>query len=184
MRPLTVMLTAISAALAPQVPAQDLSPAAPIREAVSRIRADMRAMATAIESYYVDCNAYPAWVSADSSESIVQGNSVLAAMPTFRRGILPPGGRCVIPLTLTTPIAYITSLVPDPFNPDVPSTFAYYTDGPGWILLSPGPDGDFDVNPRTVYKSELAQPSAELLVLSYDPTNGTISDGDLWRVRQ
>ena len=77
----------------------------------------------------------------------------------------------------------------------------YYKDTNGWILGSFGPNTDQDdsgnlewiVNGEieTVYNSAVSQPAETLLVgegptgsYTYDPTNGTVSDGDLWRVKQ
>ena len=118
-------------------------------------------------------------------------------------------------VTLTTPIAYITSYFPDPFADTQGITFRYYTDERGWILGSFGPDvdeagggdlywtavDDFDPDDKaansveTAYDSQVAQPSDILLTaasdgqegrnaFTYDPTNGTVSQGDVWRVKQ
>lgn len=64
--------------------------------------------------------------------------------------------------------------------------FRYYTDGNGWIVISVGPDGDYDFDPVKYYNSSIIQPSYELLCIAvtYDPTNGTISNGDVYRVKQ
>jgi hypothetical protein len=65
--------------------------------------------------------------------------------------------------------------------------------GVGWITISPGPDGDYDLTTSyTVYNPRWAQPSPQLLTgttpkgaaFTYDPTNGLISGGDVWRVKQ
>ena len=62
--------------------------------------------------------------------------------------------------------------------------YAYYTGGYGWILISAGRDGDYDIVPERDYDGRVKQPSERILLLSYDPTNGLESDGDLWRVKQ
>jgi prepilin-type N-terminal cleavage/methylation domain-containing protein len=105
---------------------------------------------------------------------------------------------------LTTPISYITSYFPDPFADQKGSTFAYYADTNGWIVWTCGPDGDQGQTTDlgavsgsgpavdTVYQSTIAQPSPTLNAGSrasgeaytYDPTNGTVSPGDVWRVKQ
>jgi hypothetical protein len=63
----------------------------------------------------------------------------------------------------------------------------------GWMLVCPGPDGDYDLADEwDVYNPAVAQPSRHLLggtnkrgsALTYDPTNGTVSNGDIWRVKQ
>jgi hypothetical protein len=115
--------------------------------------------------------------------------------------------------TLTTPKAYIRSYPVDYFSTPRGATFAYWSvfyrkpdpsgrivgvDSPtshgGWILVSPGPDRKYDILPDDwdVYNPAVAQPTVRLLTgtnkrgraFTYDPTNGTISDGDIWRVKQ
>jgi len=115
-------------------------------------------------------------------------------------------------MTLTTPVAYITAYSRDPFSPQSKATFVYWSvcpgqadpsgkvlppdyraTGIGWILVSPGPDGDYDLaNEWDVYDPTVSQPSLRLLAgtnkkgsaFTYDPTNGTVSNGDIWRVKQ
>jgi len=83
---------------------------------------------------------------------------------------------------LTTPVAYAASLLSDPFAPEEAAPFAYYTDGEKWILISPGPDGDYDINPKRDCDFSLSQPTTHILLMMYDPTNGTKhSDGDIVR---
>ncbi|MCX7018499.1 MAG: hypothetical protein NTY46_05795 [Candidatus Sumerlaeota bacterium] len=142
-----------------------------VRSKVSRTRADMRSMATALESYYVDYNAYPA--------------STVDATKTMRPS--PPASKpvpCFKSPNLTTPIAYITQHMPDSFAEKPGLTFGYLAKGNGWILVSPGPDMKFDIN-WEVYDPAVAQPSIDLISkYTYDPTNGTVSVGDIWRVKQ
>ncbi|MBN1900198.1 hypothetical protein JW926_02580 [Candidatus Sumerlaeota bacterium] len=108
--------------------------------------------------------------------------------------------------TITTPQAYLTSYFGDPFADTKGCVFAYYKDTNGWIVASFGPDTDEnDEDPivgdigfstpytvETRYDSRIAQPS-ELLVTgdgqsgeacTYDPTNGTVTSGDIYRVKQ
>jgi len=67
--------------------------------------------------------------------------------------------------------------------------FLYATDGKsGWVLWSGGPDGVNDL-PGADLPRILHEPSKKglwdvLLQHAYDPTNGTISRGDIWRVSQ
>lgn len=64
--------------------------------------------------------------------------------------------------------------------------YRYFPKDDGWILISTGPDGDYDIDPESGYDPNIPQPSPHLMALAgtYDPTNGTESDGDLWRVKQ
>ena len=154
---------------------------ASIRSKNSRVLAEHRTIATAIESYHVDRNAYPRMASRQYGDRAFD----------FVMGV-PVSG--VLSKSITTPVAYLsTSLMFDPFmlkNADAPlderlytyqviseyqrwnpeSTFwpkarEYYGE---WRLGSVGPDQVFDhsfIN------------SAQLL---YDPTNGLISLGNIW----
>ena len=68
-----------------------------------------------------------------------------------------------------------------------PHTFAYWApEEGGWILLSTGPDGRFDLDFDTLkeaYDPRFTTPTALLLHYTHDPTNGTRSSGDLWHMR-
>ncbi len=149
------------------------------RSKVSRCKADMRSLATAIEAYCVDNNLYP--------------------YPGGPNGYpeIPPVSdpfETHIPTRLTTPIAYITSLIEDPFKQSVQlDETRHYNYGERnyfilmgnetdlnaycelfasglstrvrWYLLSHGPDLDHD------------DPEGNPAI--YDPTNGTVSNGDI-----
>jgi prepilin-type N-terminal cleavage/methylation domain-containing protein len=157
---------------------------AQIRSKVSRAKSDLRSIATAVESYYVDNNHYmPFTVEV--------------------RGLL---GEQQIHL-LTTPVAYISSIPQDVFqaskpqrpptmSPDDPCAAKYYDDwyGPypryflystntfllngetGWTVRCMGPDLDFDLV-GCPSDHDISQP----LNAKYDPTNGTVSNGDILR---
>lgn len=213
---------------------------------VTRVRAEMRSLARAIEDYYVDHSMYPAWgAGADGPGGTVTYNYSLAPrakadeprrswyftrktngrlvwyekipnpnhpadQPNFALNGQAPDRRFA---TLTTPKAYTPSYPTDYFSAPRGATFAYWstfpgqkdpsgrivgkdspTGGVGWILVSPGPDCKHDILPDDwdVYDPRVAQPSKRLLAgtnkrghaFTYDPTNGSISDGDIWRVKQ
>ncbi len=165
------------------------------RAKVSRVKADLRTLATAIEAYYVDYNRY-----------------------VWNDGVFN-----VVPKELSTPLAYLTSTkLIDPFsdkeNDPVHGELArYYTymlivhysevnaylasghgapveavDAPGfnpgafrryggWRLASNGPDRKYQIlgapadpfnpNPAVLQGADVP----------YDPTNGTVSKGNLLR---
>jgi prepilin-type N-terminal cleavage/methylation domain-containing protein len=156
---------------------------AQIRAKVARTKADMNTLATAIEAYAVDHNAYPRMAHwkfySDPAYDIVKESRV--------QGILSR--------VLSTPVAYVpVAPVPDPFmahasmapvdeqqmtyqvipeyvrnNPRSqfwPAAEAYYG---RWRLGSVGPDLRFD------------HAFANSAQLDYDPTNGSISPGNIWR---
>ncbi|HPK03668.1 MAG TPA: prepilin-type N-terminal cleavage/methylation domain-containing protein [Candidatus Sumerlaeota bacterium] len=132
---------------------------AQVRSKVSRVRADIRSLATGIESYYVDNNIYPAQASSNPQDGAYGANSTvtnasqnLRNMPTFRLRVLVQGSnpqRWDIN-TLTTPVSYITSYFSDPFADSKGATFSYSRDSfnrDGWIVWSYGPDTDERVTP-------------------------------------
>jgi len=69
---------------------------AQVRSKVSRVRADMRTIVTAMEAYFTDNNGYPLHVD-------------------FPDPPIPPNFRPWF-AALTTPVAYITSMPTDPFT--------------------------------------------------------------------
>jgi prepilin-type N-terminal cleavage/methylation domain-containing protein len=168
---------------------------AQVRSKVSRTKADIRTLATALEAYAVDHDVYP---------------------PVFNP---PQVSRLDRLKPLTTPISYISSIFPDIFNNsdqdqagtstdtppgrmvpakeirivvywappwldlvmDMPAYESVFGEMQGewgtkgdWFLLSFGPDAIYDINAGT-------WPST---VHIYDPTNGTVSRGDIIRTRK
>jgi len=167
------------------------------RSKVSRVKADLRTAATAIESYAVDWNRPPPGV---------QELSINLNDP--RSGAVLRG---VVWTRLTTPIAYVTSMIYDPFvekgNQDNRLNFTYQTfviltggSGPRqaaykgsylfgytWGISSWGPWRASEV---------VAGPNGMPYILAttnseggpggfvYDPTNGTVSAGMLIRTNK
>lgn len=174
---------------------------AEIRSQVSRVKGDMRSNATAIEAYYVDSSAYPCWVKGESGANSFAGPEAgVYHIHTFQIWKNPAEVRTFN--TLTTPISYLAKFFTDPFADTRGATFGYYCDVNGWVIYSWGPDRDenkrdsWDLEPdvEKVYRSTIAQPSPTLLfgsssspaheAYTYDPSNGTVSPGDIWRVKQ
>lgn len=174
---------------------------AQVRSKVSRVRSDQRSLATGLESYYVDNNDYPSWtkVATDSANGF-KPTANAATIHTFK--VWTASNRTYH--TLTTPIGYITDYFKDPFADTKGATFGYYKDANGWILYSFGPDtdegtsgkGDIDRTVETLYNSAYSQPTVTLITgmaasavagegaYTYDPSNGTVSEGDIYRVKQ
>jgi type II secretory pathway pseudopilin PulG len=153
------------------------------RSKVSRTKSDIRSLATAIEAYAVDHSKYPReWSTATYGDPLdPKGNAI--------SGVIWWG--------LSTPVSYITSpLIVDvfqdknltsPYDERVftyhdmkkraelyststfwPPAYAYYG---AWRLGSVGPDRSYS---HVCTATNTAQ-------LVYDPTNGTISPGNIWR---
>ncbi|MBX3728573.1 MAG: prepilin-type N-terminal cleavage/methylation domain-containing protein [Candidatus Sumerlaeia bacterium] len=160
---------------------------AQVRAKVSRAQADMRSVATALEAYHVDYNKYPTMLE-----------------PGFTGGVAPLANSDLkwwyVPNSLSTPIAYISSATMQcPFGgnwerkdnfPDniwrrygyenIPELMGKRVDFPilanryrdealvwsgMWRLQCVGPDTLW--NPSRLY----------------DPTNGTVSEGDIIRTQ-
>ena len=140
----------------------------------ARAKADMRSMATALESYAIDHEQYPFRIEA-----------------------------------ITTPLAYMTDLPLDPFKarernepmPPIPylSISDIHQDWDGFIVWTAGPDGDYDTTRSRVAEmlDHATSITIETLIangaydlpfcasasdMSYDPTNGSNSSGDIWRL--
>lgn len=175
---------------------------AQVRSKVSRVRADMRSLATAMEAYHVDANAYP--IPADPSGRVI-------ADPPAAVGISPFETK--IPISLTTPIAYISSRPDDPFaTARIGEPRLYHcvtldyvnvrqTNAPvfNWLIVyrnffrdttgrnppsaiqywfqSFGPDQIHSAN--LPHASAPIGPHVHAHGALYDPTNGTVSNGDL-----
>lgn len=214
---------------------------AQIRSKVSRVNADMRSLAIAIESYRVDHNKYAEGTDDPNKipENIYQflyDRGYEDCYYTFRtRGL---GGLLVGRDFdgITTPIAYMSSIPTDPFATQSGGFLTYCyrpakIRGNGYIITSFGPDvdmfanllgkkgvGDTDTtNPLSTASDKRATASASGRMgdvneeeycfiiednftngvataadkprlkeyigrLSYDPTNGTVSNGDIIRV--
>ena len=195
------------------------------RAKVSRAEADMRSVATAIESYYIDHNMYPAY-SVEQERNLAEFEDENIEFATFVAH--NPNNAATRAHSITTPVAYLTSIPQDPFGrQDSPLRyFACFTGRPmnrddnsgapargtGWILVSFGPNTNFPVgniqlnsdawdnvdftsDPPTLANTYTAT-NFDLMTrvndteidsitnVTYDPTNGTVSAGDLWRGRQ
>ncbi len=161
------------------------------RSKVSRTKTDLRTVATAIESYIVDNNHAPPMSDKGPASTWSVFQDIGAGGDDHAR----------TPSYLTTPIAYITSL---PFDPFIPSStlsgadyivqigkrYVYFNweqfldayptstgyqnraaDSGAWLMYGYGPDQDPFNNVGAVY-------------INYDPTNGTVSNGNIFRTQR
>jgi prepilin-type N-terminal cleavage/methylation domain-containing protein len=155
------------------------------RSKVSRAKADMKSVVTALEAYAVDHNSYPTYHYSNVSGAALEFH-IGGTVPGF--GIPDPAWDGRTPIT--TPVAYITSMPFDPFRAHLRGAprevqeylyvnwpyavqqvsimpmnliFRYAQERYGaYRLHSRGPDGE---------GPDSGTP--------YDPTNGTTSDGDI-----
>lgn len=157
---------------------------AQVRSKVSRAKSDLRSLGTAVEAYAVDWNKPP------------HATEETAGNPWY-----DPSGSGLYGKWITTPIAYITNnRLQDPFVPNLttatPRDEHYYTynnlqwPGEEWSSTfinfygayrscSIGPDKNYwNVNTPYAYGTI---PPGNNAQRPYDPTNGTVSIGNIWR---
>lgn len=140
------------------------------------VRSDMRTMAIAIESYHLDHQKVPGWATgAEGMNNHLRPTAPDYQIPTFRG--LDAASRRPLPVILTTPVAYITHYPNDLFavGRNRGATFGYYANDRQFILFSPGPDLHYDIQ-ITDFPS-----TATLALKAYDPSNGGLSGGDVFR---
>lgn len=165
---------------------------AQIRAKVARVKSDLRTVTTGLEVYRVDNNTYCTYHYVPNAKSTA-GFSFHPGGEVISLGSSPPFPG---PNPLTSPVAYLSSFPADIFGDrgetDPREAGEYYyvnwdyaiaktsfsafedlrvTQGP-WRLHSPGPDRR---GPDSI---------AGGIHIPYDPTNGTVSVGDLVRTQK
>jgi len=173
---------------------------AQVRAKISRFKADLRSSAVALEAYCVDWDVY----------SPADGCALGAPQDWTQPPVAAPEG--FLPRRLTTPVAYVTSLVmdvfpmrvtPDPTHP-VKHQPHYSCDQYNEIWYSPPDDLCVARTKGALRVQRVPQPneydrsaiwfahshgvdmdhddfySPQGYPIEYDPTNGTVSDGDIY----
>jgi len=87
---------------------------------------------------------------------------------------------------LTTPIGYFKSHPKDPFSLTGRNDYCYTFSHTPWgdLLWSPGPDRVYDLNPYVLpdlLDDNYRRRTKLYHLYTYDPTNGVVSAGDIWR---
>ncbi|MDI6782926.1 MAG: prepilin-type N-terminal cleavage/methylation domain-containing protein [bacterium] len=163
--------------------------AAQTRSKAAKTKGELRTLATGLEAYYVDQTAYPHYRTYIGAGG--KSNCISRLVP------------------LTTPVAYITRVpYPDPFMPGQfaidPNYNTYdfmdeesiiglfptggtatrlwggHTWGRAWRLAGCGPDKVMHYGAAVQGNTAASQPK-DGWPAYYDPTNGTISNGDILR---
>jgi len=170
--------------------------AAQTRAKVSRVKTDMRSIATALESYRVDNTGYPEYAAVVAPPGLaVEDPAVSYGMNYFECFSRVPG------TCLTTPLAYLNAIPPDIFavkhfegpEPQV-WDFSYKNcrqnnrlftgdrSSEPWL----GPNGEKLLHDWGEWRLSSGGPDGTRIVdikknLIYDASNGTISTGDIVR---
>jgi type II secretion system protein G len=151
------------------------------RSRISRVKSDMRSLATAIEAYRIDHASYP--IPADDD-----GETVPYELATEE------GFETFTPVQLTTPIAYINHLPEDIFRKSGANELRMFHYGSReYFIEVEGDDEEFDEVIEDMVGAP--QPHVQWFLMShgpdrihneppehvlYDPTNGTVSLGDIY----
>ena len=147
--------------------------AARVRARVAQVKADIRAVVTALESYRIDHQAYP-W------------RSETAILQPGARGRLESGL-----LVLTTPVAYITTLPLDAFREQserFPRTFEYHSTTKERRSFSMNPEKPLPLIAYVIHSlgpDQLGNGISDAPFIgtqgpTYDPSNGLRSVGDIY----
>lgn len=151
------------------------------RAKVSRCLADQRSVAVALESYAVDSNNRYAEYGNPRDFALVAGEPIV-----------------FLPVRITTPVSYITALPPDAFpgkrtglTGTEPTTYFYMHDYEVTYLGKAQPQGHVQDHYRSLSGATLPVKYTvwsfgpdlddDHGIVLYDPTNGTISSGDVMK---
>jgi Tfp pilus assembly protein PilE len=151
---------------------------AQIRSKIGHPKSGMRSLGTALESYYEENKAYPPCARGDVGENYwLPANNPARNLHTFQR--MSEGMN-----TLTTPVAHISSY-PRCWGPDAPIFLYYNANNQGWLVYGAVVSGKYIINPEEDYiPGKPATEQLRLTAKTYDTTNGTYSEGNIWRIKE
>jgi hypothetical protein len=168
------------------------------RSKVSRVRSDMRSLRVALAEYQTHYQQFPppliepqdgvfdlhlldANLFGSSSESVTLGQRDAFRAIEWRTMPTWVADAIFFPYFLGSPYHYH---YPVAREPAVWNVIQYALVGSEYVLWSRGPDGRFEPQFLDTIRSQaagLTTATAALFNLTYDPTNGTVSSGDLYR---
>jgi type II secretion system protein G len=156
---------------------------AQVRAKVSRAKSDLRVSALALESYFVDNNSYP------------PANRAIALLSTPISYVTNAGGRDPFGVGRALPglppdVFGYTNLMEQRWLTTIPALVPTHAGQQAlfqlrWLNISRGPDNDLEVEDRAANFATTPVSLATYfngLISSrshYDPTNGTVSEGDI-----
>jgi hypothetical protein len=131
-------------------------------------------LAAALQSYRVGLGSYPSTATGAGSVNAFLGSENMAfRLPSFSAHAPGP--------SLTTPTAWISALPTDPFAPSRGACYVYNQGSDRWVIVSAGPDRDYDFDPPC-FDPAYKPTWSDILARTYDPSNGTVSNGDIYRM--
>ncbi|CAN5288226.1 hypothetical protein BH09SUM1_BH09SUM1_30680 [soil metagenome] len=167
---------------------------AQVRAKVTRVASDFRNTATALEAYRIDNNDYPLYaIIVTPGSALIEDPARTYGGSAFEHFSRFPGP-CI-----TTPVAYMTTIPPDPFagkfagpRPNVEDysykncrqNFRVWGTAPVEVWMGPGGSklladwGEWRLSSGGPDLTHIDDIKANIV---YDPTNGTISRGDIVR---
>lgn len=154
---------------------------AQVRAKVSRTKADLNSLGLAMESYQIDFEGYPRDHNDPPTDPTMQADGYIVGVPERIAGVRNWVSWKAL-IALSTPVQYISTIPGDGIMPEMPYSYDSHMGSMGtgypssWLLVGIGPDqtlGDWLVQPLIVVPPKYG--------LWYDPSNGTVSNGDIWR---
>ncbi|MFB3896443.1 MAG: type II secretion system protein [bacterium] len=179
--------------------------AAQTRAKVTRVKGEFKTLATAIESYNVDANSYPIHISPDPSyqqngvfgkddygsyrfDVLTTPIAYISSIPQDPFGETAATGNVAqgVSYFLYTWQTFLPTTLPEGGGPFLGNLWrASY-----WALRDRGPDRAWSglLDPQNsgagsvqAYYNYSYCPDGDVTLLCYDPTNGTMSRGDIYR---
>ena len=167
------------------------------RAKVTRAKADMRTADNAIETYYLDNNSYPSGFDINVRPGVPESHSLFLLSTPI--SYITSGNLQDPFIPEPDPRPMYSTFQYDPMTP-TGKMFSAYNFGPGpylvnegepaswWLLMSAGPDQDYQFTydlaspPGVQYSVREADRDPRWMAdVIYDPTNGTVSSGNIWR---
>jgi hypothetical protein len=174
---IAILVVAAVLAIVARVQMHSGDPNRLVRAKVARARSDMRAYAIAVQAFHEDHGSYPTTQPLHQYRRLSQKPA--PESHADRMTLLDTDSG-----VSSSPVAYFSRLAPDPFAPENDMPFGYDFTASSWILISAGPDRVYDVIPSDILRADQGSTITRLLHLTYDPTNGALSQGDIWHLSQ
>ena len=137
------------------------------RVKTSRAKSDMRNLAVSINQYYIDNQQLP---------------EPERSLPDFKK---TADREKINGIKLTFVPQHIKgefeAELRDVFSIKKELPYAYYHDKEGFVLFSPGADEKYQLTPEIFSQLKQSHVTADVANVTYDPTNGSYSYGDVYR---